>query len=113
MSARSSAWLWVAQRASAMVLAAAVLVHLATMIYAVRQGLTATAMLERAHASLAWPVFYAVFVIGVAIHAPLGLRVVLDEWGDLRGRVVDVALAAFAVLLLVSGLRAVYGVTLA
>lgn len=110
---RSATWLWIAHRGSAVVLAFGVVVHLATMIYAVHHGLTATAMLQRAHATLAWPLFYGVFVVAVAVHGPLGLRTVLAEWGRLRGPFVDVGLAAFALLLLVSGLRAVYAITLA
>jgi fumarate reductase subunit C len=39
--------LWVAQRVSAMVLAACVAVHLVTIIYAVRGGLSAAEMLAR------------------------------------------------------------------
>ncbi len=110
---RAETWRWLAQRASAAVLVVCVLVHLFTMIYAVRQGLTAEAMLARAHATLLWPVFYAVFVVAAAVHAPLGLRVVLDEWAGLRGRALDVLLAAFALALLAAGGRAVYAMTLA
>ena len=40
MSARVETWLWLAQRASAAVLALCVAVHLVTMIAAVRGGLT-------------------------------------------------------------------------
>ena len=98
---------WVAQRASAGVLAVCVVVHLATILYASRRGLTGAAMLQRAHASALWPAFYAVFVIAAAIHAPLGLRTILDEWSGLRGRFVDLMLVAFAVMLVIGGLRAV------
>jgi len=109
--AAAATWRYLAQRASAAVLAVCVLVHLATILYATRQGLTASALLARAHASVAWPAFYGVFVAAVAVHAPLGLRVILDEWSGLRGRFVDVLLVAFALTLLVGGLRAVMAVT--
>jgi fumarate reductase subunit C len=69
--------------------------------------LTAEALLARTHASLVWPAFYGVFVVAVAVHAPLGLRVILDEWSGLRGRGVDALLVLFALALLASGLRAV------
>ena len=108
--AAAATWRYLAQRGSAAVLAVCVLVHLATILYATRQGLTAAAMLARVHASVAWPVFYVVFVAAVALHAPLGLRVILDEWSGLRGRAVDFALALFGVTLLVAGLRAVMAV---
>jgi fumarate reductase subunit C len=110
--ARAATLRWLAQRTSAAVLALCVLVHLATILYATRQGLSGAAMLARAHASLAWPAFYAIFVVAVAVHAPLGLRTILDEWSGLRGRAVDLLLAAFALVLLAGGLRAVAVVTL-
>ena len=109
--AAAATWRYLAQRASAAVLAVCVLVHLATILYATRQGLSASALLARAHASVAWPVFYGVFVAAVAVHAPLGLRVVLDEWSGLRGRAVDLLLTLFGVTLVVGGLRAVMAVS--
>ena len=104
---RFAAWRFTLQRASAAVLAICVVVHLATIIHAVRTGLTAEAIVGRMHASAVWPVFYTVFVAAVAIHAPLGLRTIADEWLALRGRVVDCALALFALVLLAGGLYAV------
>jgi len=109
--AAAATWRWLAQRVSAAVLAICVLVHLATIVYATGQGLTAAAIVARLHASLAWPLFYGVFVVAVAVHAPLGLRVVLDEWSGLRSRAVDVALALFALTLLAGGLHAVRTLT--
>lgn len=105
--ARSAAWLFVLQRATAGVLALCVVVHLATIIYAVRHGLSAQAIVARMHSSLAWPAFYALFVVAVAIHAPIGLRVVADEWLGLRGPLVDAILGLFALVLLGGGLYAV------
>jgi len=104
---RADAWRWLAQRASAAVLAVCVLVHLATILYATRQGLSSEALRARVHASVLWPTFYAVFVVAVAVHAPLGLRVILAEWSRLRGRVLDALLMLFALALLAGGLRAV------
>ena len=109
--AAAATWRYLAQRASAAVLAACVLVHLATIVYATRAGLSASALLARAHASLAWPAFYALFVVAVAVHAPLGLRVILDEWSGLRGRIDDGLLVVFGLTLLVGGMRAVMAVT--
>ena len=104
---RAAAWRFVLQRASAAVLALCVIVHLAAIIYSVRHGLTAAAIVARMHASAFWPAFYATFVVAAAIHAPLGLRVVADEWLGLRGRGIEVVLAAFALLLAGGGLFAV------
>ena len=105
-----TAILFLAQRASAVVLAFAVAVHLATILYAVRGGLTAADILGRTHGNVGFLIFYAVFVIAVAVHAPIGLRNVLREWTRWRGSTLDLALALFALLLLVLGLRAVFAV---
>ena len=48
------------------------------------------------------------FVVAVAIHAPLGLRVVAEEWLQWRGRSLDGVLGALALVLLGGGLYAVY-----
>jgi fumarate reductase subunit C len=105
-----SALLFLAQRATAVVLAIAVAVHLGTILYAVRGGLTAADMLARTHGNFWFLIFYGVFVVAVAIHAPIGLRNVLREWTHWRGRSLDLALALFAALLLVLGGRAVIAV---
>ncbi len=107
--ARIDAALWVAQRASAFVLAACVVVHLATIFYAIRSGLTAAAIIARIHASIAWPAFYVVFVIAAAVHAPIGLRAIAAEWAGFRGRRADLATAFVAIALLALGLRAIWG----
>jgi fumarate reductase subunit C len=105
-----SALLFLAQRATAVMLAFAVAVHLGTILYAVRGGLTAADILARTHSNLWFLMFYGLFVVAVAIHAPIGLRNVLREWTRWRGRTLDIALALFALLLLGLGLRAVFAV---
>jgi fumarate reductase subunit C len=105
-----SALLFTAQRLTAFVLALAVAIHLATILYAVHGGLTAGDILARTHGNIAFLMFYGLFVIAVAIHAPIGLRNVLREWTPWRGRSLDLALALFAVVLLALGLRAVFAV---
>ena len=105
-----SARLFLLQRASAFVLAVAVAVHLATILYAVRGGLTASEILARTHGNVLFLAFYLVFVTAVAVHAPIGLRNVLREWTPWRSRSLDIALALFALLLLVLGFRAIFAV---
>jgi len=107
---RGETRLWIAQRASAAVLALCVLVHLATLVYAVRGGLTGGEILERTRGNAAWFAFYSLFVLAVTVHAPIGLRTVLGEWLGWRGRSRDIALLAFAMLLAWMGMRAVLGV---
>lgn len=101
--------LWLVQRASAAVLALCVVVHLATIVLAVRGGLSAAEILGRTRGSMAWLFFYATFVVAVAIHAPLGLRAILREWTAWRGTSLDLAMALVALLLLVLGWRAIGG----
>jgi len=102
--------LWIAQRASAAVLAICVTVHLATIIYAVQGGLSAAEILARTRGSAGWLAFYTVFVLAAAVHAPIGLRSICIEWLGWRGRSRDVALALFAALLAWMGMRAAIGV---
>ena len=108
--ARMQAVLWIGQRASAAVLAICVFVHLCTIIYAVRGGLTGAEILERTRGNVAWLAFYTVFVVAVAVHSPIGLRAILSEWFAWRTASRDWVLAAFAVLLAFMGLRAVFAV---
>ncbi|HEX2200096.1 MAG TPA: succinate dehydrogenase [Burkholderiales bacterium] len=107
MSARTQSLLWIAQRASAALLAICVVVHLGTIIYAVQGGLSAGEILGRTRGNAAWLAFYALFVAAVAVHAPIGLRAVFTEWLKWRGRSRDLFLLAFAALLAWMGGRAV------
>lgn len=110
MSLRGETRLWIAQRTSAAVLALCVLVHLATIVYAVRGGLSGEEILSRTRGNAAWFAFYAIFVLAVTVHVPIGLRAVLIEWLGWRGRSRDIALLAFAMLLAWLGMRAVLAV---
>ena len=110
MSPRGEIGLWIAQRASAVVLALCVLVHIAVMVYAVQGGLSAGEILGRTRGNIGWAAFYAVFVAAVAVHAPIGLRAVAIEWLGWRGRSLGIFLCLFALLLLAMGLRAVWAV---
>ncbi len=90
-------------------LAVAVVVHLATVVYAVQGGLTASEILGRTRGSVAWAAFYGVFVAAAAVHAPIGLRTILQEMTGWRGRSLDACTVLFAVLLAFAGWRAVAG----
>lgn len=105
--------LYVAQRGTAVILAVAVAVHLGTILYAVRGGLTAGEILGRTQGNHAFLVFYGLFVVAAAIHAPIGLRSILREWTPWRGRSLDGAMLAVAALLVVLGLRAALAVYVA
>ena len=108
-AARFESQLWLAQRVSAMVLALCVVVHLATIMLAVRGGLSAEEILTRLRSSTAWLAFYLVFVASVAVHAPLGLRAIVAEWLGWRGRFLNAGIFLVGTVLLALGLRAIAG----
>lgn len=105
--------LYVAQRGTAVILALAVAVHLGTILYAVRGGLTAGEILGRTQGNVPFLIFYGIFVIAAAIHAPIGLRGILREWTGWRGRSLDGAMLGVAALMIVLGLRAALAVYVA
>lgn len=107
-AAREQTALWLLQRASAVVLAVCVAIHLATMIHAVRDGLTAAEILSRTRGSVLAAAFYGLFVVAAAVHAPIGVRNLFTEWFGWRGRNLDVAMLLLTVMLGLAGLRAVW-----
>jgi fumarate reductase subunit C len=110
MNAAWTARLLLAQRATAAVLAFAVAIHLATIIYAVRGGLNAGEILGRTRGNALFLGFYSVFVIAASIHAPIGLRNIFREWANWRGRSLDITMLAISLILLALGLRAAVAV---
>ncbi len=100
-------WLWLVQRASAFVLAVAVAVHLITIIAAVQGGLTAAEIVARVGGNGGWAAFYGVFVVAAAVHAPIGVRTVLQEMTPLPNFSVNALSVSFAIGLLIIGLDAV------
>lgn len=105
--------LYVWQRGTAALLAPLVLIHIAVIFYATRQGLTAADILGRTRGSLAWGLSYGVFVAAAAIHAAIGIRNILVEWASLRSRAAGLVAGAFGLLLAALGARAVYAVVFA
>ena len=110
MSMKREVRFWFAQRATAVVLAVCVVVHLATIIYAVRGGLTAAEILARTRGSIAWGTFYTVFVFAAAVHGAIGLRAIAAEWLGWRGDSAEVATTIVGLALTLLGLRAVAAV---
>jgi len=109
-SAKTETWLWIAQRASAALLALCVLVHLVTIIYAVRHGLSGAAILERTQGNAAGLAFYSLFVLAIAVHAPIGLRTLCQEWLGWRNAALNWCIAVLALALFAFGLRAGWAV---
>ena len=110
MTPRAEVKLWIAQRASAAVLAVCVIIHLITIAYATRTGLAAAEILARTRGNVGWLVFYTVFVLAAAVHAPIGLKAIASEWLGWRGRSAAIAVHLLALALAAIGLRAVWGV---
>ncbi len=104
---------WYVQRISAMVLALCVVVHLAVMIHAVRGGLTGAEILVRTRGNWSLGAFYALFVLACVAHVPVGLANIAVEWGGIAPARARWAARAVALLLFVTGLRAVYAVVFA
>jgi fumarate reductase subunit C len=103
-------YLW--QRATAAIMLPLVLVHVAMIFYATRQGMSAADILARTRGSIVWASVYGLFVVAVAIHVAIGVRNVLTEWSPLRDRGAGVLANVFGLVLLVLGLRAVAAVVL-
>ena len=78
--------LYMAQRLSALIMAPLTIGHIAVMIYAVQGGLTVDEILSRTQGSLSWFLFYGSFVLAVAVHAAIGVRVISFEWVVEKGR---------------------------
>ena len=110
MNPRREVVLWVAQRLTAVVLALCVIVHLVTIIYAVRGGLTAAEILARTRGNVAWATFYVIFVVAAAVHGAIGLRTVAAEWLGFRGEMAEFAMTIVGIALTLLGLRAVVAV---
>jgi fumarate reductase subunit C len=110
MSARREARLWAAQRLTAAILAFCVAVHLVTIVYAVRSGLSAAEVLSRTRGNLAWMAFYALFVITAATHGSIGVRTVAMEWLGWRKSSADLLMWVIAIGFTALGLQAVYAV---
>ena len=104
--------LYVWQRLTAALMLPLLLVHLVVIFYAMRKGFSAADILGRTRGSIAWALFYGLFVAATAVHAPIGLRTVLIEWTRLPGRSCDVVAIGFAMVMAALGFRAVAAVVL-
>ncbi len=105
--------LYMLQRITALVMAPLVLGHLAVMIYAIQGGLSAAEILGRTQGSVAWFLFYGLFVVAVAIHGAIGVRTIAHEWGGLRGPALEAFMWVVGLGLFALGARAVWAVTFA
>lgn len=105
--------LYMLQRVTALMMAPLVIGHLAVMIYAIQGGLTTDEILGRTQGSVAWFLFYGIFVLAVSVHGAIGLRVIAFEWAGITGRALDTAMWTIGLALFLLGARAVWAVTFA
>lgn len=103
--------LYLAQRLAALALAPFVLMHLVVMIIAIEGGLTAAEILSRTQGSAFWAAFYGGFVAVAALHASIGLRVIVHETLGLGGAALTGIMWGAGLLLAGLGMRAVWAVT--
>ena len=108
-AARGQAHLWVVQRITAMILALAVLVHLITIVTAVRGGLSAREILSRTQVSEVWFIFYVLFALAAGLHGAIGLRNIAGETLGWRGRGLDFCWLGLGLLTAAFGIRAALG----
>lgn len=101
--------LWVVQRVTAAFLALAVVVHLATIMVAVRGGLSAAEIIGRTQGNEIWLGFYALFALAAGLHGAIGLRNIAGEWLGWRGRGLDMAWLGIGLLTALFGMRAAWG----
>ena len=72
--------------------------------------LSGAEILGRTQGNAGWFAFYALFVAAVSVHAPIGLRTILAETFNWRGRSANVFSAIVGLSLAMWGLRAVMAV---
>jgi len=109
VSVRRETRLWIAQRFTAGLLAVCVIVHLATIIYAVRGGLSAAEILGAPTAASRGRVLYGIRPGGVD-HGAIGLRTIAAEWLGLRGKAAAATVLFIGLALALLGMRAVIAV---
>ncbi len=106
-----TARLYLLQRATAMLLVPLMLVHLATMLWAARDGISAAEILARTQGHTGWAAFYALLVCAAGVHGAIGARTVLRELTPWRGGGVDIAAVIYLVGVLLLGARALAALT--
>lgn len=104
--------LYIWQRLTAALMLPLILIHLVVIFYATRKGLTAADILARTRGSIAWALFYGIFVAAAAIHATIGVRNILIEWSPLSPRGTHLLAVCLGLVLLILGFRAVTAVVI-
>jgi fumarate reductase subunit C len=98
---------WAIQRVTAAFLGVAVLVHLVTIMMAVRGGLSAAEIIGRTRGAELWFGFYVLFALCAGLHGAIGLRNIASEW--LGWRRMDALWLGVGLLTAAFGIRAAWG----
>ncbi|MBS7792027.1 succinate dehydrogenase [Roseococcus sp. SDR] len=101
--------MWAVQRITAAFLGLAVIVHLVTIMLAIRGGLSAAEILARTRGAELWFGFYVLFALCAGLHGAIGLRNIAGEWLGLRGRTVDALWMGVGLATAAFGIRAAWG----
>lgn len=102
--------LFVAQRLTGALLAALLLVHLGTIIFAVQGELTVAEIVGRVQGNTFWIIFYGVFIAAAIVHSMIGLRNVLTEMSNIHRRIIDLTVLLYVVLSIFLGFEALQAI---
>ena len=86
------------QRATGVLLSLLLAIHLVTIIYATRDGITVAEISERLQHNVLWQYMYLVFIAVAVTHAAIGLRNILAEMLPAKKFVVPVFVTAYTVI---------------
>ena len=103
--------IYLLQRITAIIMIPLVLGHLALMIFAIQDGLSAQEILSRTRGSLFWGIYYGLFVLAAAIHGTIGVRAIISEWFGLGRTILNLFSWVMVLLLIALGMNAVIAVT--
>lgn len=103
---------YVWQRLTAVLMVPLIAVHLIVIVYATNRGLSAADILGRTRGSVAWGLYYGLFVVAASIHGAIGVRGVAREWLGWGEKALDRLMWIVGAVLLLLGLRAVVAVVL-
>ena len=99
------------QRLTGVLLAAFLVIHLITIIFAVKGGLSVAEIAGRVRGNTGWIAFYGIFILTVVVHATIGLRNIISELSDFGERTIAMISSTYAMITLILGyfaLRAIW-----
>ena len=102
---------YILQRLTGVMLAAFLFIHLITIIFAVKGGLSVAEIVDRVRGNIGWIAFYGIFILTVVIHATIGLRNIISELTSIDERTIGLISSAYAIIALILGyfaLRAIW-----